>query len=135
MCCLPTRVWVKCRRGSAVLLEIICTSCDSQREWWSQKRIGNMPDGNLRTAAAILFSGCNTTKALNLFRHAKVKFYYIWQQNLVQSVSQTYSHIYIAKFSRSFISRIFAAKGWNILSSIWQSLQKCYKRMIYKVKS
>jgi hypothetical protein len=71
LCMLPCRVFIKRQQGTMVYIDAVCDR-GHVRSWASQPFMGKLACRNLETAAAILFSACMPTKALNLMKHLKM---------------------------------------------------------------
>ena len=70
--------------GTMVQVTTNC-ECGDIRVWRSQPMSYTMPLGNLILAGAILFSGSNPCKVVNLMRHAGVQFFSIRTFNYMQT--------------------------------------------------
>ena len=55
-----------------VSFSYIC-QCGAKFTWSSQMHTGSMANGNLLTAAAVMFSGGSPNQILNIFRHLKLQ--------------------------------------------------------------
>ena len=59
-------------QGTMVSFSYIC-QCGAKFRWSSQTHTGSMANGNLLTAAAVMFSGGSPNQISNMFRHLKLQ--------------------------------------------------------------
>ena len=71
LCMSPCTVILHTCCGSMARIKAICRN-GHERVWQTQPMMGQMPQGNLDIAAAILFSGSTASKAINMMRHIKI---------------------------------------------------------------
>ena len=82
-------------KAQMVLFSYIC-QCGAKFRWSSQTHTGSMANGNLLTAAAMMFSGGSPNQILNMFRHLKLQCFsqrtYFHLQNiyLIPTIKDVY---------------------------------------------
>ena len=75
----------------------ITLKCGSSFYWTNQPHSGTMPYGNLLTTAAIMFSGGNATRILNMMKHLKLAcftertYFRLQQFYLIPSIQELYN--------------------------------------------
>ena len=71
--------------GSCLVCDIKCVKCEHEYSWRSQPMSGNMPMGNLILSAALMFSGCNTSKFLRALDFASISNISLSTYNIIQT--------------------------------------------------
>jgi hypothetical protein len=74
LCVSDCRTVVRYTRGTLLATQSVCEH-GHVTEWTSQRTHSRLPWSNLTTASAVLFSGCNPSKVLQLFKAMKMQMF------------------------------------------------------------
>ncbi|KAG1681796.1 hypothetical protein GQR58_011602 [Nymphon striatum] len=92
------RVSRKCKKGTLIVLEGVCKSNENHRRvWQNQPSHRKIPTGNLLLAGAILLSGSNPVRALNMLKCLKIEtfslrtYYRIQKGYLLPAIHKVWS--------------------------------------------
>lgn len=84
-CLEESTPFIKSTKGTMILTNSVCRNGHISI-WRSQPSHNKLPTANLMTAAAILCSGSNPAKVLNMFRYLNVQMFTIRTYNRLQNL-------------------------------------------------
>ena len=93
--------------GTMIVVEQTCKTCGNKWRWISQKKIGDIPAGNLLLSSAILFTGALPRKTLQVLRVMGVAV-----------MTPATFFIHQKKYLRTAVQRVWAYQTRKLLSEL-----------------